>query len=118
MRTVAIKMKTYARNVHIVDNGNLSERLLNIILFSLGALGLFYTLVLGNMVFNIVERRTLEADARNLSNEVRDLELSYLSVSEKVDLELSHSLGFSEVKATFATRKSTLGSIKPTNNEL
>lgn len=117
MRTAAIKMKTYARSVNIVDNSDLNKKLLNMVLFSFGAIAVFYVLILGNMVFNIVERKSLEADARNLSNEVRDLELSYLSMSDKVDLELSKSLGFKEVKAKFATRKS-LGSIKVVNNEL
>ena len=58
------------------------------------------------MVLNIVERRSLETDARSLSNEVRSLEVIYLSLSNNIDLPLSHSLGFQETKATFATRKS------------
>ena len=48
--------------------------------------------------FNIVERKALEGRALTLSNEVGNLELEYLSVSQKVDLNLAYSLGFKETK--------------------
>ena len=79
--------------------------ILNIIFCSFGALALLYVLFLGNMVGNIIERRSLEANARALSNEVKDLELTYLSMSNNVDLAFSRSMGFQETKITFATRK-------------
>ena len=69
------------------------------------------------MVSSIVQRKTLEKEMLTLSNEVRSLELSYLSASKNVDLSLSASMGFKETKASFATRKS-LGSLKLTNNEI
>lgn len=65
-----------------------------------------YVLFLGNMIDNIMERKNLEALAYTLSSEVRDLELTYLSMSSNVDLDLSHSLGFKEIQTTFATHKS------------
>ena len=77
------------------------------------------------MVYNIVERKALEAEARELSNEVRDLELTYLSMSGKINLELSNELGFRETKARYATRKALgratgepFGSIKPGSDEI
>ncbi len=57
------------------------------------------------MVVNIVERRSLELDSRNLANEVRNLEVAYLAMSSGVDLNLSYSMGFKETKAVFTTRK-------------
>jgi len=83
----------------------------------MAGLGLFYILILGNMVFNIVERKGLDKETLVLSNEVGNLELSYLSVSSSVDSVLSSSMGFKEARANFATRKS-LGSLKLTNNEI
>jgi hypothetical protein len=68
-------------------------------------LALLYFLFLGNMVKNIIERRSLEANANMLSNQVRDLELTYLSMSNNIDLPLSYSMGFQETKIVFATRK-------------
>ncbi len=118
MRQVALQFKTRIQNANIIS-GNIEGRraILNTLFFVLAGLAFLYVLILGNMVFNIVERRALEKEALSLSNEVRNLELSYLSVSNNIDISLSSSMGFKETKATFATRK-TLGSIKIANNEI
>ena len=117
MKQISLKIKSYADSVEIVDNSNLQRRILHILLGSLGGLALVYVFLLGSMVFNIVERRSLEREMRVLGNEVGSLELSYLSMSNKVDLNLSASLGFKETKIIFATRKS-LGSITAPKNDL
>ena len=117
MKQASLKLKSYAGNVNIIDNGNLQKRIFNIMLWTLGALALAYVLLLGNMVFNIVERKTLETYARTLSNEVGNLELKYLSESQKVDLNLAYSLGFQETKKAYTNRKS-FGSISIAKNEI
>ena len=121
MKQASLKLKSYANNVnanvHIIDNGNLQQRILKIMLWVLGILALFYVFLLASMVFNIVERKALEGHALTLSNDVGNLELEYLSVSQKVDLNLAYSLGFKEIKTTFATRK-TVGSINIAKNEI
>lgn len=121
MRQASLKLKMSIRNVNIMNNNIEVERyILKTMLLILIALALFYVLILGNMVFNIVERRTLEKEALTLSNEIGELEVSYLSLSNSIDMNLSSAMGFKEIKATFATRKSLgyLGNIKPTNNEI
>jgi len=124
MRAVGLrilKLKNYAESVSIAHNGYLERRILHFILMSFGALAVIYVLILGNMVFNIAERRTLDTRARALSSEVADLELSYLSLSNEIDLAYSHSLGFKEANAKFATRKalgSLNGKLKSTKNEI
>ena len=95
----------YVSNASIINNG-IERIVLRGILYFFGALALFYIFFLGNMVSNIIERRSLELNARTLSSEVRDLELVYLSLSNNIDLSLSYSIGFKETKASFATRKS------------
>lgn len=117
MKTIAIKMKSYATGASVANNNDMQRKILNILLGSLAVFALCYIFLLGSMVFNIVERRSLEADARTLSNEVGDLELQYLSISDKVDLSLAQSMGFKETRPKFATRKA-LGSIKLVKNEL
>ena len=57
------------------------------------------------MVLNIIERRTLEAHSRVISNEVANLELQYINISSSIDLNLSATFGFNEIKPDFATRK-------------
>ncbi len=109
-----------------IINNNIEKLTLNIILWSFGTLALLYVLFLGNMVKNITERRSFEANARFLSNEVRDLEVTYLFMSNNIDLTLSYSMGFKEAKTTFATRKplgfrplgESLGSVKNIKNDI
>lgn len=105
MKTISSKLNIYARSINII-NGNIERLILNSIIFSFILCAFLYVLFLGNMVNNIVERRSFEADARILSSEVRDLEVVFLSMSNNIDLTLSHSLGFQETNTTFATRKS------------
>jgi hypothetical protein len=116
MKAIALKVKNYSSNVHIVNN-NIQRSLLSFLLMSLGGLMVLYSLFLGIMVFNIVERRATEAEIRTVSNDVGSMELEYLVLSNKIDLNLSHSLGFKETNTKFATRKS-LGSIKIVNNDI
>ncbi len=109
----------YASNANSISiiNHNAPRLALHFIIWFFGALAIWYVLLLSNMVFNIVERRALETKVRTLSSEVGDLELAYLSASNNVNLEFSHSIGFKEVKAKFTTRKS-LGSINLAENEI
>lgn len=105
MKAINSKLNMYVKNVSVINN-NIERLILSVLIWSFGALALLYILFLGNMVKNIIERRSLEASAHILSSEVRDLELTYLSMSNNIDLALSHSMGFQETKATFTTRKS------------
>lgn len=129
MERINLKLKTYyarnADNVAII-NQSIEKLTLRAILYAFGGLGVLYVFLLVSTVINIVERRTLETDARSLGSEVRDLELTYLSLSNSIDLERSYALGFKETKTNFATRKSlgyrptgeALGSIKMPQNDL
>ena len=117
MKQASLKLKSYVNNVNIIDNGNLQKRILNTMLLILGILVFFYVYFLGNIVFNIVERKALDVYAYKLSNNVGNLELEYLSISQKIDLDLAHSLGFRETKTKFVTRK-ILSSIKVSKNEI
>lgn len=107
MKQISLKLNMYIKNVNVINN-NIERLILNIIFWSFGVLVFLYVLFLGNMVRNIIERQSLEANARTLSNEVRNLEATYFSLSNNVDLVLSYSMGFKKTQATFATRK-TLG---------
>jgi hypothetical protein len=118
MTHLALQLKTRIQNVDIMNNNiEIQKIILNTILSIFGALILLYVLILGNMVFNIVQRGTLEKQSLALSNDVGTLELSYLSLFNGIDVASSASLGFKEIKATFATRKS-LGSLKVDKNEI
>jgi hypothetical protein len=104
MKDINSKLKIHMNNVNVMNN-NMENIMLRFILGSFGVLALVYVFVLCNMVSNIVVRKSMEAEARILSNEVGALELSYLSMSSNIDLNLASSMGFKESKITFATRK-------------
>lgn len=110
MRQISAQFNIFANKVKgaSVMSNNFDVILARFIFLSFGALAICYVLILGNMVANIIERRSLETSSRTLQNEVGDLELKYLSLSNSIDLPLAHSLGFKETKASYATRK-TLG---------
>lgn len=116
MKKTAQKIKNYASSVDIVNNDNLEKRILNILLYSFGVLMFLYVLILGNITFNVVARQSLGTQVKNLSNEVGDLELKYLSASNKVDMAMSFGMGFKEGNTNFAVRKS-LGSLSMASNE-
>ncbi|MBU0999018.1 hypothetical protein KKG24_01780 [Patescibacteria group bacterium] len=108
------------------NNIEVEKNILKTMLFILAILGIFYVLILGNMVFNIISRRTLEKEMISLSNEIGKLEVSYLAISSNIDMNLSSTMGFKETKAIFAIRKSlglnsdsaNLRNIKFVNNEI
>jgi len=119
MSQMVLHFKNRVQSISIMNNNiALSKLTLSTIFFTLIFLTFLYVFILGSMVFNIVERRTLEKQALVLSNEVSDLELSYLSLADKVDMNLSLNMGFKEIQATFATRQSSVGRIKLARNEI
>jgi len=126
MRQATLQLKTRIQNVNIMNNNiEVEKNILKTMLFILATLAIFYMLILGSMVFNIIERRTLEKEMLTLSNEVGNLEVSYLAVSSSIDMDLSSAMGFKETKATFATRKflgfnssGNFGNVKLADNEI
>jgi len=118
MRQATIQLKTRIKNVTITNNNIEVEKVvLNAMVSVFCGLAILYFLILGNMVFNIVQRKTLEKKELALESEVGNLELSYLSVSNSVDIALSSSMGFQKTQVNYAIRKS-LGSLKIDNNEI
>ncbi len=117
MREATLQLKMRMQNANVINNVEVRRIILHTILSLFAALAFWYLLILGNMVVNIVQRRALEKEALTLSNDVGALELSYLSVSNSIDIPLSVSMGFKEIHPDFATRKS-LGYVKPNSNEI
>ena len=121
---MSLKLNTCAKSIKAIRN--IEKFIFHIVFWSFAALIFSYVLLLGNMVINIVARQSLEAEARALTNEVRNLEVAYLTASSGVDLALSYSMGFKETQAIFATRQTfgykfesaPFGSVKIVQNDL
>jgi hypothetical protein len=129
MKQMSLQLKTRIQNVNIMNNNiEVNRVVLNAMLSTLAVLAILYVFILGNTVFNIVGRKALEKEMLTLSNEISKSELTYLSVSSSVDMNMSSTMGYKEAKANFATRKSlkslglnsgeSFGSIKLANNEI
>jgi hypothetical protein len=116
MKQASIKVKNYKDAIDTIDSRvDLRSKVLYFIVVSFGIFSFLYVLVLGNMVFNIIERKTVELDIRNLSNEIGNLESDYIALTNTIDKNSSVTMGFYEVKPVFATRTS-LSFISPTDN--
>ena len=126
---MSLQLKTRIQNVNIMNNNiEVNRVVLNAMLSTLAVLAILYVFILGNTVFNIVGRKALEKEMLTLSNEISKSELTYLSVSSSVDMNMSSTMGYKEAKANFATRKSlkslglnsgeSFGNIKLANNEI
>jgi len=130
MKNAGIKIKRNIErnipNVNITNNNvAMGQFVFRAMLSTFALLAVLYFLILGSMVFNIVQRKNLEKNELMLSSQVSNLELSYLSVSNSVDVALSSSMGFKAIPVNYATRKSlgynvtsaSFGSLKE-NNEI
>lgn len=110
MRQATLQLKTRIPHVNIMNNNiEIKKNIFNTMSLIFAILIFSYLLILWNTVFSIIARRTLEKEMTILSNEISKLEVSYLAISNSVDMNLSSTMGFKEAKATFAIRKS-LGS--------
>ncbi len=109
MQKYAIQLNN--RTVTIVE-GNVHKTAFLLVSAALLASFAMYLFFVGTTIFNIVERKNTDNDNRSLSSRVSELELSYLSESNKIDLNLAYSLGFKDATgATFAYNGAKNGSL-------
>ncbi len=114
------KIVSYA-NPSIVNNSSFEKKLFYAFSGIFAVSFLLYGVFLADTVFNIVSRKNTETEARALTSHIGQMELEYLSLSGKVDMQMAQSLGFSEVSKTnahFASRKPFAKSVALANNEL
>lgn len=83
------------------------EKNLSILLFAtIGASFAMYLFFVGTTIVNVINRNGLEKSNIILSSKVSELELNYLSESNKIDLDLVYSLGFKDAaNIAFASRE-------------
>lgn len=109
MTTQTLKLNKFHTN--IVNNNDLEKRVFRGMVYFSSFLVLCYFLLLSNMVWNIVSRKSLETQAMHLNNEVSNLELQYLASADKIDLDLAHSMGFTETKNKQFAKNTALGGL-------
>ncbi|MFA6355290.1 MAG: hypothetical protein WCW65_02605 [Candidatus Paceibacterota bacterium] len=100
--------KTKAIANDIVVNTRTQKVLFNIIVGSLLSFFIVYMYIIGSITFNIVARKSLENTAKNLGDNISQLELTYLNNMNEINKSRATSLGFVDTKTNiFATRSIT-----------
>ena len=100
MTVSSLKMHT-----RIINQSDLEKRLFYGLATVLVGAFLAYLYFLGTITFNIVERKALENRAKDIASDVSALELQYLALANKIDMQYAGALGFAEAKtAQFASR--------------
>ena len=105
--------KAKAITTDIAENTNTQRVLFRILISSLGILFLVYVYLIGSITFNVLARKALENTVRTLSDNVSQLELSYLNNSNQIDKSYALAKGFVDVDHNiFATRTTTRVAIR------
>lgn len=98
--------KTAQLNLTLETSGFLIARRISLVLCGFVVLLLFfYMYFVGNIVFNIVARKTVETSAHLVSSEIADLEVAYLSLTNTIDMSRATALGFSESKNIYYAKR-------------
>lgn len=90
----------------IRENINTQKILFRILISSSIMLFVFYIYIVGSITFNVIARKSLENSMTNLTNEVNQLEISYLNNLNKIDKEYAYSKGFVETKQNIFVSRS------------
>lgn len=91
------------RTITLVE-GSIGRNVFLLISSALAVSFALYLVFVGVTIVNIVDRKNIDNGNRTLSSKVSELELTYLSESNKIDLDLAYSKGFKDaVNAVFAS---------------
>ena len=95
---------------------NYRARIFWIFTLSIIALTFVYASLVHSTIINVLEREKLIGDIRDKSTLVSELESSYFSIKNKINIDLAHSKGFydSEI-SSFISKKSLTAFVS--NNE-
>lgn len=77
------------------------------LMVSFGLCSLVYMYFLGTIIFNIINRKTIDQEARVLTSDIGTLELRYLSRTQELDLAYAQARGFVEPRELHFAQKVT-----------
>ena len=115
-------MKKYAIQINnrtfTVVEGQIERATFNFLVSVLAVSFISYVLFVGMTILNVVDRKNLGNDNMALKSTVTDLELSYLSETKKIDLNMAYSMGFKDAAVTaFVGSKAPEKALTLANNE-
>ena len=105
-------VKNLKLQTNIINNNNLDRKVLFCLVSVFAVLVVSYVYFIGSIVFNILERKTVEADVRSLKSNVGQMELQYLSLNNSVDLAFAREKGYEEPKNLYFASRQSLVTIR------
>ncbi len=99
-------------NTAVLNQNDLNRRIFYAMLSLFLLVGGVYVYFMGNIVFSVLERKTVQTEIKALAQNVNDLEIAYLGKDNSINLALANSMGFTEAKgALFANRTALARSV-------
>lgn len=106
------------QTITIVE-GRLDRMLFLLLAGILGISFAFYLVFVFQTSWNVMKRNQLEAENRVLSSKLSELELSYISATSKIDLNLAYAKGFKDsTRTSFVSRGSISKALSYAKNDL
>lgn len=68
-------------------------------------LSLLYMYFIGSITFNILARKSLEVSLKDIGNNVSQIELEYIALSNSINSQMGKDIGFIEAKGTIFAQK-------------
>ena len=100
------KTKAIANN--ITESSETQKLLFRILISGIILIGIGYVYFIGSITFNVLARKSLEAEVKTLGNNISQLELTYLNKVNEIDKEYALAHGFVDIHENiFATRSIT-----------
>jgi cell division septal protein FtsQ len=90
----------------ITQNIKTQKMLLRVLIYSSIVLCAVYLYLVGSITFNVIARRSLENTVVTLTNNVNQLELTYLNNIKGIDKNYAFSKGFVDVRQNIFVARS------------
>ena len=87
-----ITSKVIKFNIFSKTENNLEKKLFSFSLILFLILGIMYLYFVGDTTFNIIKRKEINNNTQSISSEIRELELEYLTLNQKINLNLAYPL--------------------------
>jgi hypothetical protein len=100
-------MSTKEFTKNIANNGALRRRIFRVLLGSIVCLSLCYVYLIGSITFNVLARKSLEANVNEINSRVGQLELQSIALANNIDISFGKERGFTEAQGTIFANKDT-----------
>ncbi len=92
---------------NIATDGSLRKRIFRMLAGSLVVLSICYVYLIGSITFNVLARRSLEANATDIKSRVGQLELQSITLGNSIDQSFAAAHGYVEARGTIFANKNT-----------